>query len=278
MGKVEIVIPLYKEKLNKFETISFRRSLEVFSKYEFALIIPEGFNSNIYTDLLKAYNIAYKEEYFAKEYFESVFGYNKLLLSKEFYKRFLKHEFILIYQLDCYVFRDELEKWCNYNFDYIGSPWYTSNKNRNHFFAVGNGGFSLRKPDKLLEFLDSKSLKMNLKGIIKMIHNQRSENVFFKFPRIIIRLLGFKNSKSYYIHKARVNEDIVFGFISQYVSNKLNTAPENLALQFSFDKNPDLQFRLNNNNLPFGCHAWFTYVGNLSFWKQYIEIENDLDC
>lgn len=29
------------------------------------------------------------------------------------------------------------------------------------------------------------------------------------------------------------------------------------ALQFSFDKYPSLCYKLNNNQLPFGCHSWY---------------------
>jgi hypothetical protein len=39
------------------------------------------------------------------------------------------------------------------------------------------------------------------------------------------------------------------------------------ALQFAFDENPDQALKLNNGDLPMGCHAWPKYK---SFWRNYI--------
>ena len=80
---------------------------------------------------------------------------------------FLDSEYILIYQLDAFVFKDELKEWCQKGYDYIGAPWIATientiwlkyfnivarkfrSKNKNNreqiFFKVGNGGFSLRR-------------------------------------------------------------------------------------------------------------------------------------
>ena len=30
---------------------------------------------------------------------------------------------MLIYQLDAFVFQDDLAYWCQQNYDYIGAPW-----------------------------------------------------------------------------------------------------------------------------------------------------------
>jgi hypothetical protein len=101
-------------------------------------------------------------EKFPDHYFKSVFGYNRLMLTASFYERFSHSKFILIYQLDAYVFRDELLYWCSKDYDYIGAPWITTpnkgfkkvlslfdskkKKARSEiFYKVGNGGFSLRK-------------------------------------------------------------------------------------------------------------------------------------
>ena len=65
---------------------------------------------------------------FANYYFESISGYNKLLLSLEFYNRFKEYEYLLIHQSDAYLFKNELDYWCQKGFDYIGAPWYRSSK------------------------------------------------------------------------------------------------------------------------------------------------------
>ena len=120
-----------------------------------------------------------KVESFSDEYFASLRGYNKLVLDELFYMRFLKYQYMLIYQLDAFVFKDELLLWAEKGYDYIGAPWippkhsyltlrgrlkiqlkyfiYTLlNDDRRKLkkycnYQVGNGGFSLRKINKMLE-------------------------------------------------------------------------------------------------------------------------------
>lgn len=45
-------------------------------------------------------------------------------------------------------------------------------------------------------------------------------------------------------------------------------APLELALRFSFECVPRYCFEKNNNNLPFGCHAWQKY--DKKFWEPYL--------
>jgi hypothetical protein len=80
-----------------------------------------------------------------------------------FYEVFRQYEYMLIYQLDCWVFRDELEMWCDKGYDYIGAPFFVK------WFVdrgiyVGNGGFSLRKISNIIEYL-----KRNNKSKLKQL-------------------------------------------------------------------------------------------------------------
>ena len=65
-------------------------------------------------------------ETFDPAYFTSIQGYNRLLLSTEFYQRFLGSAYLLICQLDVFVFRDELAGWVARGYDYVGAPWVSS--------------------------------------------------------------------------------------------------------------------------------------------------------
>jgi hypothetical protein len=82
------------------------------------LVQPEGLENDYITK--KYSNISV--ESFPKRYFENIEGYNELLLSASFYERFLDTKYILIYQLDAFVFKDELQEWCDKGYDYI-APW-----------------------------------------------------------------------------------------------------------------------------------------------------------
>ena len=65
-------------------------------------------------------------------------------------------------------------------------------------------------------------------------------------------------------------EDIFFGYRLKEKGIKMNIAPISEAIKFSFEINPKLLLEMNNNILPFGCHAWWKY--DLDFWKNHIKI------
>jgi hypothetical protein len=72
--------------------------------------------------------------------------YNQMLMTKEFYQR-IPTEIFLLVQTDsmiCPGTQDLLQKFIEY--DYVGAPWKEG--------GVGNGGFSLRRKSKILEFLE----------------------------------------------------------------------------------------------------------------------------
>lgn len=82
--------------------------------------------------------------------------FGELSTSSNFYKRFLGYEYILICHTDAFVFRDELEKWCQFGYDYIASVIYNPHWDgkRSGFHRLlgfttleyyGNGGFTLKK-------------------------------------------------------------------------------------------------------------------------------------
>ena len=160
---VKIVIPIYKSYFGVLEEKSFLRCVNILKNYPIVLVQPEELDSSFITKKFPEVIV----ETFTKDYFEGISGYNKLLLSSSFYERFLDSEYILIHQLDAFVFKDVLTEWCKKGYDYIGAPWIATqhnhfvmksfnklvtlfnNKNCNErkqiFYKVGNGGFSLRK-------------------------------------------------------------------------------------------------------------------------------------
>ena len=93
------------------------------------------------------------------------------MLSNFFYSAFREYDYMLLYQLDAFVFKNELLYWCNKNYDYIGAPWIASKqtllkkielqfkskrkqKRAEIFFKVGNGGFSLRRIQKFFDITE----------------------------------------------------------------------------------------------------------------------------
>jgi hypothetical protein len=103
-----IIIPIYKETLSKYEFLSLKQCCLIFYKYPIIFITHENLDCSIYTDICRKAEVNYEYEFFGKKYFKNTLCYNALLLSFFFYAHFAEYEYMLIYQLDAYVFRDEL--------------------------------------------------------------------------------------------------------------------------------------------------------------------------
>lgn len=168
-----IVIPVYKETLDCVEEISLKQLHKIiynppfhrddyidWEERDVFLVYPEGMNIEEYKKIYPTL----KEKTFNPDYFKSTAAYSQLCISYDFYKAFDFYEYMLIYQLDCYIFRDEISAWCKKEYDYIGGPilstdcgWDTvkeSKKGKKWTPYVGNGGLSLRKISTFKEITD----------------------------------------------------------------------------------------------------------------------------
>lgn len=251
---VVIVIPIYKNTLTDGERLSLNRCMKIMENYPITFAQPESLDSS---------NISFdgkiKVERFPNKYFKTVFGYNELMLSDFFYERFLDSKYILIYQLDAFVFRDELLEWCGKGYDYIGAPWIASENSffkkliylfaskkkkerRNIFYKVGNGGFSLRKTAKFHKI--AQELKYEISENLK-----RDKDDFY------------------------IMEDIFWSITvpGAYPYFKIPSYEE--ALNFAIDRKPKRALALNENKLPFGCHG-FDKPKVKKFWREILKSES----
>ncbi len=253
-----IVIPVYKDCIDRYEELSFRQCLKILYKYKIVLVTHKDLDISVYKSIASEYEILLEKTFFPNTYFNDIAGYNKLLKSKQFYRAFVDYRYILIYQLDAFVFRDELEYWCNQNYDYVGAPWMPIDKEEPEeidSWKVGNGGLSLRKISYCLKVL-------NWKGPVLSYR-------YYRKWKYLPFILGWKNN-IYYYRKSNMNEDALFsGFLSPTYLNPHLPTPEKAAC-FAFEKFPSYLFKLCNNQLPFGCHAFLKYEYE-EFWKKYIE-------
>ena len=146
---IAVIIPIYRTKLHWFEQIALEQAKRLLCNFPIFILIPKGLDvsafmgKNVFTAS------------FSPKFFKDIDGYNALMLDNAFYKRFSKYDYILIFQLDAFVFSDQLERFCQMGYDYIGAPWsfcghvIIDEKAENppiDILHVGNGGFSLRKP------------------------------------------------------------------------------------------------------------------------------------
>ncbi|MDR0894551.1 MAG: hypothetical protein LBN06_04535 [Prevotellaceae bacterium] len=241
----KVIIPIYTAQLTRYEHISLTQVCRVLSAYPLVVVKPKGLEiDNLLQELP-----ALTTESFDADYFRSVSSYNRLMLSTEFYQRFADTQYILIYQLDAYIFRDELAEWCHRDYDYIGAPWlvrpmyrfplfvFTSWLKRQYctllgmpnsqvtHFKVGNGGLSLRKVSSHLR------CTAELQPVIRTYLSYKKNHIF--------------------------NEDVFFSVEVNRHGMGFRYPDYHEALLFSFDKYPALCYRLTGGRLPFGCHGWY---------------------
>lgn len=267
-----IIIPVYKDKIDKHEEISFRQCCRILGKHRICLVTYTNCDCGMYCKIALQHSVTLWRENFPEDYFDSIDGYNKLMLSHEFYLRFKRYEYMLIYQLDAYVFRDELDSWCKKEYDYIGAPWFTGYKSISEggkLWLVGNGGLSLRRISTMIRLFSKMHPTLSFKKIMR--RKQRvSDNIFRNIITSFVRSIGYKNNIEYYKKLYVGNEDT---FICQYLTSlgvDLKIATSEVAMYFSFEQNPSYLYSLTNNKLPFACHAWFKYEYN-DFWNIYIK-------
>lgn len=212
-NEVIIVIPYHHHDLSEKEIISLRQVQKTLRKYDLCLAAPWRL-----LPFLKKEE--YRVEYFEDIFFESTAMYNELMLTDEFYRRFMKYRYILLYQLDAFVFCDRLDYFCSLNYDYIGSPWiYPGTGIVGDVLQkvyVGNGGLSLR----------------NVSSCIKLLHDRKRD-----------------------LENFSCNEDFFFSI----AGGDFKVAPLSIALAFSFETHVRKCFEMNDKRLPFGCHAWERY-------------------
>jgi hypothetical protein len=249
------LIPLHKVPETAEEKISLASLKAVLPHVKKIFLCPTGFPDNEITNGEETF-------FLEKKYFSYPYGYNRLLLRKFIYQKLCNYKFILIFQLDCVVFKNDLERWLRAEFDYIGSPWFMDeNKDSTNVpFSVGNGGFSLRKVSTALEVL---STPVRRGSLFPMPHCRAPQPTGLKWfswncyrrYRQHAGLWCVEDELENYFE----NEDVFWSFIAPQVNPQYKVAPLEAALSFGMELNPRLCVQMNGGQIPFGCHAWWKH-------------------
>lgn len=263
-----IVIPTHKSVPDNFEKLSFEQCCQVLGDHSICIVTHRGVSIECYKDIASKYRHNLLTEYFDSKHFESIAGYNLLMLDKSFYSRFSNYQYMLIYQLDAWVFRDELDYWCNQGYDYIGAPWIKKNYNNGNFYfdGVGNGGFSLRR---IQHFIDVLSYKGPVRDGENLHLEPSFKNTIYKF----LYSHGYQNTIAYLKKDKSLYEDIFLSIFLSDTKLKANIPDPTTASQFAFEKEPSYLYSIHKK-LPFGCHAWRKYEYE-SFWRKYIGLQDN---
>lgn len=255
--EVAVVVPIYRDHLDEYERMSLRSIVDRLGGYPLVFVKPQSLRL---AEVGKAFP-QLREENFPDSCFTNIHAYNTLMLSTEFYERFSGYTYILIAQLDTYIFRDELSQWCARGYDYVGAPWIVRRIYANPFMRlcskikkaycditgkpnsqitgnkVGNGGLSLRRVDAHIR------ATRQLKPLVDEYLSHERHHLF--------------------------NEDVFFAVEPNRHGLHFSYPDCMEALKFSFDTHPAYCYNLLGRTLPFGCHGW-SKKRMLKFWRPII--------
>ncbi len=257
---IVVVIPIYNRILSQQENVSLKQCVNILKEYSLVVIKPVSLDID---SILLCYPMLKVEE-FSDHCFSSLRSYNKLVLDEEFYHRFSLYQYLLIYQLDAYVFRDELLDWAEKGYDYIGAPWLplqpTIQKKKlmvkRLFYGITNNSLKLRKW-KYLEY-EVGNGGLSLRKVEKML------KITQYYKSKILSLLA--DDQPFY------PEDVLLFVEIRKWRYRLKTPNYKEAMQFSWEVGAEWAYEYNGRRLPFGCHAWY-HRDYYPFWSQIIKYD-----
>jgi hypothetical protein len=257
---VAVVIPVYKEHLSDYERISLTQCQRILGHYPIALVTPQLLNVSVYKEICPNLQVLS----FDSSYFNSIQSYNKLMVSAEFYQAFTEFEYILIYQLDAFVFQDDLADWCHRGYDYIGAPWL---RDRDSTGMLDELWFNVKKKLATLAGL-KKEDGVTPREIISLnsvgnggLSLRRVSSMLRYLPRYQQKIAQYEQ-----FQQDQYNEDIFWSIeLNRYWPN-LRIPSYRKALHFAIEFYPQWAVEhYNNGKLPFGCHAWD--IHGTAYWR-----------
>ncbi len=280
-SQICIAIPIYKETLNEFEVKSVRQCINVLVGYNIFFVCSNTLNTKFYKEQFSEIK-NYKT--FENQFFVSLKGYNALLLSVSYYQKFENYKYMLIYQTDAFVFKDELLSWSKKGYDYIGGllfeGFHGNPQKGAKLWCAGNGGLSLRNINTFATVLKSKKRLKNRSQLIQERKSLGKQKGLMKRLKLnilyFLKRFGYKNNVSFYAKNFDNNEDVFFISLCEKY-NVMSMPKVSDAMYFSWDRCPEYLFN-RVGKLPFGCHAWFRddvpYERNKEFWLKILTKES----
>ena len=249
--------------------------MKVLKNYPIFLVCPTQLSVASYLADAQQHGVNCQASTFASYFFADIDGYNRLMLSQQFYARFQAYEYLLLYQLDAFVFRDDLLAWCTRGYSYIGAPWfegYVPGNDSAKLWAVGNGGFTLRRVADCLRVLSTFAVARPWAAVIKEHSPSRSPG-FLRQAYLAARYLLIGNNthwlfNDFYRYRQSHQEDYFWGVVCPAIFLWYKVPTPHKALAFAFEAEPSRMYTLNHQQLPMGCHAWEKYEPQ--FWAPFI--------
>lgn len=266
INPVVVLIFTHKAEPDAWERLAFAQCHKVLGKHPIRLVCPRGMNVSAYRAVVPGV----VPDFVDPNWFKTIRHYNLLKVLPWLYRRYARYEYMLTYELDAWVFRDELLDWCAQGWDYIGAPWfanYSQSVPDDKPLGVGNSGFSLRNVQSALRALRQRGREraiLLVKGLIKWrISPVDFVRSFFDAERFYAPFNEYFEADDMFWH---------FMVAKEYPWFRLPTCEQ--ARPFAFESNPSRLYKENGNKLPFGCHKW--QAREPEFWRGFIPFPSDV--
>ena len=214
-----VLVPIHKKEPTQEESISLRQCGKVFSLRDIAILCPRSLPLDKYSEFFPSAQRISVDDF----WMSSIKAYNKLMYSPFLWTSLSNYTHVLIHEPDAIALNDDLDYWCNINYDYIGAPWLEGWENPKvdaKIIGVGNFGFSLHRIDFYRSFFAS-----------KISHG------WFNFDANCDLYWCYEVPKHYPINLASYDE----------------------AVRFAWEAAPRRCYELAGGIAPFGIHAWAKY-------------------
>ena len=238
-----IIIPLYKDYLYDYEEMSLKQCINVLSKnYNILFINNESldiyqlFNKyNINIDNVKN-NIGSINYIYNDYFFKSVDNFNNILCNMDLYNMLLENNYtyMLLYELDAFVFYDKLQYWIDKEYDYIGS------------FAFDNYNYETDK-----DILSNNKEETNLNK-----DKQYTDNKYLMNGGIALFKIQYCIDVINDNHNSIINTTWHDHLLSMYSKNKVNFPIPIDTFNFCWSYKYDLSYIINNFKLPMFFHYY----------------------
>jgi hypothetical protein len=270
-NKLCVIIPVHNPQLLDNEKLSLQACKVHLSNFDCFLLYPDSMDISAYTNICQ--NLLLKP--LPAQWLASIEAYNRMKVSLDFYHLFSEYTHMLTYELDAYIFNNDLKAANAFKFDFIGAPFfegYWEATPNAPFIAGCNSGFSVRNIASCIQVLQSMQ-KFRFRWVLHQLFLSRFKPLKDAINRWTKNNYDvFISGKfGFYFGGFHLNEDLIWTEVVPQLFPSFSIAPPMAALQFSFEYNLPQSLKLNGGKLPLGCHAWHR---NPEFWDAYISAEN----
>lgn len=266
-----VVVPVYQDRFTAVEAAALHVCSQRLQAYPIAIVHKRSSPVDSVRSLVEPLLCEQQQRQYVSvddQWLHSVDSYNRMLLQAWFYHLFALWDYMLIFQLDAWIFRDNLDQWLARGYTYIGAPWIRALGTDTPDTGVGNGGLSLRHVKSFARILES---PLNRYWPVFRWHTlawriclfrrysmlpPASRPVYFakRLFLFLIMSFGWHNTLAYFV-KTNKLEDHFFSFFAPLVHGWMRVPSLQQAALFSIETNPRATLQWTGT-LPFGCHAW----------------------